>query len=556
MMRINHRAIHRVMVWGTLGALLSGLWLALPAPLSAQESWQASYWNNATLTGEPTVTRQELRIDYNWGLSSPDPHIADDTFSARWTRTEQLAEGTYRFTATVDDGIRLWLNGVRILEDWQVGAERTRSVDVYLTAGTYETRVEYFEANGLATVTLERTLLTAAEAPATATPDAPIVVEDPALGTTTWRAAYYNNISLAGTPALIRGENNIDFRWGSSSPVPGQIDPNRFSARWTRTLDLDGGRYRFAVTADDGIRLYVNGRLLINEWHDQTATTYTVEQDLPGGATDVRIDYYENLDQATARFSYAKVLADDSTAAPPAAGLSRRANWRGEYYDNVNLSGEPLFARIDDAINFDWGTGSPAPNQLGSDRFSVRWSDTLNLTPGRYRFVVTADDGVRLRINGETVIDEFTVQSARSYTAERDLPDGRAVVVMEYFENTGVAIAQLGWQQVDAVAGSTDTTVGTTVAATAGTTVDESVAQNSGAFPATVIGAANVNARRGPGVEYAVVTVLARDQRVAVIGRNRTTAWVEIALGDGRTAWMNRRYLRSDNSYRTLPVTE
>ncbi|MCB0122511.1 MAG: hypothetical protein KDE58_09725, partial [Caldilineaceae bacterium] len=121
-MRINHRAVHRVMVWGMLGALLSGLWLALPAPLSAQESWQASYWNNATLTGEPTVTRQELRIDYNWGLSSPDPRIADDTFSARWTRTEQLAEGTYRFTATVDDGIRLWLNGVRILEDWQVGA--------------------------------------------------------------------------------------------------------------------------------------------------------------------------------------------------------------------------------------------------------------------------------------------------------------------------------------------------------------------------------------------------------------------------------------------------
>lgn len=535
---------------GLISAIL-GTGLLFPKAIAAQSPWQATYWNNASLSGNPTVTRQELAIDYNWGTSSPDPRINEDTFSARWTRTEQLDEGTYRFSATVDDGVRIWVNGVRILDDWQVGASRTRTVDVYLTAGTYETRVEYFEANGNAAITFDRTQLASGPSPTPTPKDGGAGgAENPALGTTLWRAAYYNNMTLTGTPALVRGENNIDLRWGSASPAPGLIPPNHFSARWTRTLDLDADRYRFAVTVDDGVRLYVNGRLLIDEWHDQAATTYTVETDLPGGATDIRIDYYENSDQAEARFSYAKVISEGSAGTTPATGTQQRANWRGEYYDNVNLSGEPLFTRSDDAINFDWGTGSPAPNQLGVDRFSVRWSATLNLTPGRYRFMATVDDGVRLHINGETVIDHFTVQSVRTYTAEQDLPDGRAVVVTEYFEDTGQAVAKLAWQRIDSTVSTANNN-----SSNQNNTVEESVADHPGAFIATVVGAANLNARRRPSVNYAVVAMLARQQRVAVIGRNRTTAWVQIALGDGRTAWVNRRYLSADHSYRALPVT-
>lgn len=538
-------------VFGTIVSILLGIGTLLPSSLYAQDAWQVSYWNNRTLSGAPVLTRQEQTINNNWVSSSPDPRVGNDDFSARWSRTEQLGEGTYRFTVTADDGIRVWLNGVRILDDWQIGVVRTRTIDLYLTAGTYETRVEYFEASGLASVTFARQQLTDNSAP---TPQpTTVAIESPAFGATYWRATYFGNTTLAGDPTLVRNENNIDFTWGSGSPAPGIIPVDRFSARWTRSFDLDAARYRFAVTADDGVRLYVNDYLLIDEWHDESATTHVAEIDLAGGATAIRIEYYENYDQAVARFSYAKIIGEDGGSAPPLPETSQQANWRGEYYDSVNLSGEPKFVRTDRAINFDWGTGSPAPNQLGSDRFSVRWSDTLSLTPGRYRFTVTVDDGVRLRINGETVIDRYTVQSARTFSVERNLAEGRATVVMEYFENTGEAVAQFSWQRVGTTTGATNDSVsGDSVS---GASVSDSIADYPGAFAATVVGTANLNARSGPGVNYGVVTMLGGAQRVAVIGRNRTTSWVQVALGDGRTAWVNRRYLSSDNAYRTLPVT-
>lgn len=504
--------------------------LSLSQSVFAQSPWQATYWNNATLSGTPVLTRQELTIDYEWEAGSPDPDVESDSFSARWVRTERLEEGTYRFTATVDDGIRVWVNGIRIIDSWEIASIRTLTTDVYLTAGLYETRVEYFEATGVAAVTLDRTLLGGAT-PDNNRPIDDISGEAPELNTANWRGEYYNNASLSGTPDLIRGENNIDFDWGSGSPAPDIITPETFSARWMRTLNLDGGRYRFAVTADDGVRLYVNDRLLINEWHDQAATTYTAESELSGGPTTIRIEYYENRDQATARFSYAELL---SPPTPPPAVPESEGTWRGEYFDNVNLSGPPLFVRTDPAIDFDWGVGSPAPDRLGVDRFSVRWTDSLNLTPGRYRFFVTADDGVRLHVNGETVIDEFTVQSAQEYVVERNIPSGRADIEMEYFENTGQAVARLSWSQVDSVLAPSDPTGQTT---------------------ATVVGAANLNVRGGPGVAFRPIAVLARGQIVEMIGRNRATSWVQIILFDGRTGWVHARYLSSNTAYGSLPVT-
>lgn len=525
----------------SMGLVLLGLsmfWFVHAANAQTESAWQATYWNNQNLSGTPVLQRQTADIRFDWGLGAPDPLVDADSFSARWTRTEQLPEGTYRLSATVDDGIRVWINGIRVIDDWQVGSERTVESTIYLTAGLYETRVEYFEATGAALVMLERTQLDSAPLPVPVTPTAlpeptPISDSTPDL----WRAEYYNNRTLGGTPNLVRDENNIDFRWGSGSPAPDLIASDRFSARWTRTIDLAAGRYRFAVTADDGVRLYVNDRLLINEWRDQAATTYTVEATLPGGPTSIRIEYYENADQATARFSYAEVI-DDSGAAPttPANG-EQVANWRGEYYDNVNLSGTPLFTRNDNAIAFDWGRGSPAPNALDVDRFSVRWSDTLSLAPGRYRFITVTDDGVRLYLDGELVIDQFSVQSARTIAATYNVTDRDVQVVMEYFEDTGEAVAQLYWERIDSTTNADDAG-----AALVGPTV-------------TVTGAANLNVRSGPGVQFGIRTTLGRGTVIAPIGRNRTTSWVQVQLADGRTGWVNRTYLSSGMSYRSLPIT-
>ncbi|MEZ4869106.1 MAG: PA14 domain-containing protein [Caldilineaceae bacterium] len=524
--------------------------LGLPAAAYAQSDWQATYWNNTTLAGDPVLTRSEPAINHNWGIGSPDPRVSSDTFSARWTRIEQLEEGAYRFTATVDDGLRVWINGVQIIDDWRIGSVRTLTANVYVTAGRYEIRVEYFEATGVASVTFEQTLRsrrTPVAALPTSTPSptpTPNPIENPNLGTISWRGEYYNNTTLAGTPALIRGDNNIDFNWGTGSPAPGIIGSDTFSVRWTRTLNLELGRYRFAVTADDGVRLYIDNRLLIDEWQDQAATTYTVEVAVTDSTTAVRMEYYENRDRATARLSYAKILSS-STPTQAAGRSANRGNWRGEYFDNVNLSGPPLIERTDPAIDFDWGSGSPAPNELGVDRFSIRWTGTLTLTPGRYRFTMTVDDGGRLRINGETVIDKFIVQSAHEYSAEVNLPSGRATVVMEYFEDTGQAVARLSWSRASGAA-----------AASNPPTAQPAPTQLPSDQPiAAISGAAQLNVRSGPGATFNSIAVLNGGDTVQMVGRSRANSWIQVRLTDGRMGWVNQRYLISNHDYNTLRVT-
>jgi hypothetical protein len=77
-------------------------------------------------------------------------------------------------------------------------------------------------------------------------------------------------------------------------------------------------------------------------------------------------------------------------------------HWQGAYFNNMQLSGDPVMVRDDGAgiLNFDWGGGSPGSDcGIGSDRFSVRWTRDVYLNAGTYRFTVTSDDGFRLFVD-------------------------------------------------------------------------------------------------------------------------------------------------------------
>jgi hypothetical protein len=122
------------------------------------------------------------------------------------------------------------------------------------------------------------------------------------------------------------------------------------------------------------------------------------------------------------------------------------SGWKGEYFNNKSLSGAPALVRNDPEINFGWGTGSPAPGQVDSDNFSVRWSRDLDLPAGNYRFTIKVDDGARLFVNGHTLIDAWRDQPETSYSGDIYLPGGPTTVQMEYYENGGNAVARLRWE--------------------------------------------------------------------------------------------------------------
>jgi hypothetical protein len=396
--------------------------LILCQPASAQgrvivqhsdPKWQATYWNNTSLSGTPALERQETDLNYDWGGGSPHTGVSADRFSARWTRYIDVTPGTYRLTATSDDGVRVWVDDQLLIDQWHDHPATTYSAEKVLGTGHHLVKVEYYENSGAAVAKISWTQ----------------VVDT----VQHWRGEYYNNRTLSGSPSLVRDDAQISFSWGGGSPAPGHVEADVFSVRWTRNLDLPAGTYRFTMTVDDGGRLYVNGRTLIDAWKDQPATTYTGDIHLSGGPVSVQMEYYESYGDATAKLTWSPV--DGSPI----------QHWQGEYYNNMYLSGSPALVRDDPSISFGWGTGSPASGVINADEFSARWSRSLDLPAGNYRFTMTVDDGGRLYVNGHLLIDAWKDQPPSTYTGDVYLSGGSVSVQMEYYENRGGATAQLSW---------------------------------------------------------------------------------------------------------------
>jgi hypothetical protein len=122
-------------------------------------------------------------------------------------------------------------------------------------------------------------------------------------------------------------------------------------------------------------------------------------------------------------------------------------DWKGSYYANRTLSGQAALVRNDVQIQFDWGSGAPASG-LPADNYSVRWARTVNFPSANYRFVALADDGIRVSISGQPIIDAWYDSTGnRVHVAEVAL-FGEHQVVVEYYEHLGSASVDLSWTTV------------------------------------------------------------------------------------------------------------
>jgi len=122
------------------------------------------------------------------------------------------------------------------------------------------------------------------------------------------KAEFFNNASLAGEPALTRIDPQIDFSWGNgttrgvNSPAA-NINVDSFSARWSGVLEVDvTDEYIFRVSANNGFRLWLDDRLIIDFWDNPTTSSRESEPiDLTGGTTcNIRMEYFEGTDTALA----------------------------------------------------------------------------------------------------------------------------------------------------------------------------------------------------------------------------------------------------------------
>jgi peptidoglycan/xylan/chitin deacetylase (PgdA/CDA1 family) len=119
------------------------------------------------------------------------------------------------------------------------------------------------------------------------------------------KASYFTNINLLGTPTKVQAESKIDNNWAANAPLEG-IPSDNFSVRWEGIVNPPStGIYTFTVTADDGVRLWINNQLVINKWIDQSATTYSVSGTLTKGKpASIRMEYYEKGGDAVAKLAW------------------------------------------------------------------------------------------------------------------------------------------------------------------------------------------------------------------------------------------------------------
>jgi beta-glucosidase len=118
-------------------------------------------------------------------------------------------------------------------------------------------------------------------------------------------AEYFGNRNLEGKPAMVRTDPQIQFEWTDGPPVPG-MDQGNFSVRWQGILiPKRSGKFKLSLTADDGCRLFLDDKPLIDHWVDSAATPNLAEVDLQAGHRyKLRVEYFQSGGEAVARLGW------------------------------------------------------------------------------------------------------------------------------------------------------------------------------------------------------------------------------------------------------------
>jgi hypothetical protein len=281
--------------------------------------------------------------------------------------------------------------------------------------------------------------------------------------------SYFANKNLAGTPVLTRVDSLINFDWVNSSPhslVPADL----FSVRWDgEIVPRFNEAYTLTFRTDDGVRVWLDGQLIVNYWSDRSAgdSTYTFTAQA-GKRYRTRVEFYENGGQAVAKILWRSASEPSGPipttqlypTAPDTSGpIGTGTGLNGSYFANETVTGVPVVTRIDAGVNFDWAGSSPATG-VPVDSFSARWSGEIQPRYSEpYTLTLRTDDGVRMWLDGQLVINDWILRGAATSTYTFTAVAGqRYAIRIEFYEHQGSAVSQLGWYSAHEYAGPVQAT--------------------------------------------------------------------------------------------------
>ncbi|MBO0949235.1 PA14 domain-containing protein [Fibrella forsythiae] len=220
-------------------------------------------------------------------------------------------DGVYTFYTYSDDGSKLLIGTTEVVNNDGGHAEQERSGTIGLKAGRHAITIPYFEGSGgqVLSVSYSGPGIDKQVIPASAYFRVYTAPPPPPANTGTGTGLlgqYFNNKSLTAPVVFSRTDAVVDFDWGNDSPAP-SVTVDNFSVRWTGQVEAPvTGNYVFTTIGDDGIRLWVNDVLVINDWNDHAPTTTNSNSIalVAGQRYNIRVEYYENIIGAIARLRW------------------------------------------------------------------------------------------------------------------------------------------------------------------------------------------------------------------------------------------------------------
>ncbi|MNU19274.1 Xylan 1,4-beta-xylosidase precursor [compost metagenome] len=159
---------------------------------------------------------------------------------------------------------------------------------------------------------------------------------------------YFSNSDLKGNPAFEKQDEQLNFKWTLYSPNAEKLQSDNYSVRWTGKLEApNSGKYQLGLRGNDGFRLYLNGKLLIDNWEKLSYSTKTVELDLnKGQRSDIVIEFHENRGEANIELIWNYGLNNYQKEFNDALKLAQNADYiivtagihEGEFQDRSSLS--------------------------------------------------------------------------------------------------------------------------------------------------------------------------------------------------------------------------
>jgi len=388
------------------------------AALSTGNGLQGQYFSGMAFN-TPALTRIDATINFNWA-DSPGTGVPSDQFSVRWTgQVEALYSETYAFYTQSDDGVRLWVNGQQLVNNWTDHASTENSGSIALTAGQkYALTMEFYDSASAAIAILS---WSGAHTTKQVIPQVQLYASgaNALCGTAKEGAALRLACPTGQTIATVGFAS-----YGTPSGSCGTFTTGVCNAATSASVLSQAcvGKASCSVTANNATFgdpcPYTTKQLFAQV----TCSPPVSALDAGAPAPDTG--------QAT----------DMVTAAPVGTGTGLR----GDYFNGMSFD-TLVTTRTDPTVGFDW-EASPATG-VSADQFSVRWTGQVQpLYTQAYTFYTLSDDGIRLWVNGQQLVNNWTDHASTENSGTLALTAGQKYdLKLEFYDNASAAIASLSW---------------------------------------------------------------------------------------------------------------